>query len=105
MLGMGQDQRGVEILRTEKIVTLRSVRPAEPSPVEKVLQRLRRAPRPDGMLQCNRCGGRTVLNTACGVIVKNGRRHPGTKIDTEMCANCWKQGILSPMQPKLQAVD
>jgi hypothetical protein len=56
-------------------------------------------PKPDGILQCNRCGGRTVLNTENGVLVKDGRRQHGTKIDTDVCADCYKRGVIVPMQP------
>jgi hypothetical protein len=81
---------------------LHLVPPSEPSAKDKILQRIKAAPKPDGLLQCNRCGGRTVLNTEAGVVVKNGRRQRGTKIDTDVCANCWKQGIAVPMQPALK---
>jgi hypothetical protein len=76
---------------------LRLVPPAEPEPKEKVRQRIRAMPRPDGMLQCNRCGSRTVLNTENGVVVKNGRRNKGTKIDTDVCADCYRRGVIVPM--------
>ena len=81
---------------------LRVVPPAEPDSNEKVRQRVRAMPKPDGTLQCNRCGGRTVLNTENGVIVKNGRKQRGTKIDTDVCANCWKLGITVPMLTALK---
>lgn len=80
-------------------VTLQLVPPAEPSPRDKVTQRAKAAPRPDGTLQCNRCGSRTVLNTENGVVVKNGRRRAGTKIKQDVCADCDARGIYSPMQP------
>jgi hypothetical protein len=77
------------------------VPPTEPSPKEKVLQRVKAA-RPDGTLQCNRCGSRTVLNTENGVTVKNGRRHKGTKIKEDVCADCDARGIYSSMLPVLK---
>ena len=83
-------------------VPLSLVPPADPDAAEKVRQRVKRATRADGLLQCNRCGGRTVMNTENGVIVKDGRRRPGTKIDTDVCADCWKQGITVQMQPALK---
>ena len=61
-------------------------------------RRVRTVSRPDGVLQCNRCGGRTVLNTENGVVVKRGRRLRGTRVDTDVCANCWTEGITVPMQ-------
>jgi hypothetical protein len=84
---------------------LRLVPPSEPSAKERVLQRVRKTPKPDGTLQCNRCGSRTVLNTENGVAVKNGRRQPGTKIDIDVCADCYKRGIYSPMIPTLKRID
>jgi hypothetical protein len=83
-------------------MALRLVPPTEPTQKERVLQRVRAAPKIDGTLQCNRCGSRTVLNTENGVTVKNGRRKAGTKIDIDVCADCYKRGIYSPMQPVLK---
>lgn len=77
---------------------LRLVPPSEPTPAEKVIQRIKRVQRPDGLLQCNRCGSRTVLNTEAGVIVKDGRRRKGTPIKEDVCADCDARGIYSPMQ-------
>lgn len=78
---------------------LRLIPPGSPTPGEAVQLRVKKQPRPDGVLQCNRCGSRTVLNTENGVQVKSGRRRAGTKIDQDECADCWKQGIHSPMLP------
>lgn len=62
----------------------------EPSPADKVLSRVKRIQRPDGMLQCPRCGSRTVLTARNGVIVKDGRVVArGTTIANEVCADCW----------------
>jgi hypothetical protein len=81
---------------------LQLVPPRAPTPAEEVQLRVKRSARPDGMLQCARCGGRLVLNTESGVTVNNGRRQRGTKIDADECADCWKQGIHSPMQPAVK---
>jgi hypothetical protein len=86
-------------------MALRLVPPTEPTPTERVRRRLRAMPKADGTLQCNRCGSRTVLNTENGVTVKNGRRQPGTKIDIDVCADCYKRGIYSPMIPTLKRID
>ncbi len=56
-------------------------------------------PRPDGMLQCTYCGGRTVITAQNGVIIKNGRRTKGTVIVKDVCADCWKQGRVIAMKP------
>lgn len=82
---------------------LHLVPPAEPAPREKVLGRVKRQERPDGVLQCSRCGCRTVLNTENGVSVKNGRRKAGTKIDIDICAECYKRGIIVPMVTQLKS--
>lgn len=82
---------------------LRLVPPTEPTPVEAAHLRVKKTDRPDGMLQCPKCGSRTVLNTQNGVIVKDGRRRPGTKIDVDECADCWKRGLhVSMLPPKIE---
>ena len=69
---------------------LRLIPPAEPSPAEKVRQRVRKAPKPATMLQCNRCAGREVIETKTGVLFKNGRATGGQK--QLLCARCLAQG-------------
>jgi hypothetical protein len=78
---------------------LKLVPASEPTPAERVTLRVKKMPRPDGLLQCPRCGCRTVLNTQNGVVIKDGRRRPGTKIDEDVCAECWKRGVHSSMLP------
>jgi hypothetical protein len=68
-------------------------------------QRIRDMPRPDGMLQCNRCGGRSILTEVSGAFVRNGRKQGGTVIAKDQCASCWRQGIYSPMLPQVKGVD
>lgn len=65
---------------------------------------MKRFVRPDGMLQCNRCGCRTSLTTVNGVVVVGGRKQFGTVIDKDVCAECWRRGIISPMMPELVPV-
>jgi hypothetical protein len=77
----------------------------KPTAKEQTALRIKRMPRPDGLLQCNRCGSRTVLNTENGVTVKNGRRRAGTKIDKDVCADCYKRGVIVPMQTELKPID
>lgn len=77
------------------------VPPRDPSAAERVRLRLK-AQRIDGMLQCARCGCRTVLNTEAGVLVRNGRRVRGTVIDRDVCAECWRRGAVVPMAPELK---
>lgn len=85
--------------------TLHLVPPAAPTPAEEMRERIKKMPRPDGMLQCKRCGGRLVLNTAAGVVIENGRRKfRGTVIDKDVCGDCWKLGIIVPMVPELKSI-
>jgi hypothetical protein len=75
------------------------VPPSEPTEKEKIYLRLKKMPRPDGMIQCNRCGGRTIMNTVNGAFIKNGRKQGGTKCHKDICYHCHMQGIFSPMMP------
>ena len=75
-----------------------------PGSKQAVIERVKRMPNPDGKWQCNRCGCRTVLRTECGVMTRNGRKQGGTVIDKDVCAECWKQGIDSPMRPEIKKV-
>jgi hypothetical protein len=72
----------------------------ELSPADKVLSRVKKQPRPDGMLQCPRCGSRDVINIRNGVIVKAGRQtFRGTQIVKDACGLCWKKGATIQMVP------
>jgi len=81
---------------------LKIVPPTEPDAKERVRQRIKRMPRPDGMLQCNRCGCRVSLTTVAGAIVKNGRKQGGTVLNKDVCAECWRRGIIVSMLPELK---
>ncbi|MGE8451551.1 MAG: hypothetical protein ACN6OP_13190 [Pseudomonadales bacterium] len=83
---------------------LRLVPPTEPSAAEQVRHRVRRMARPDGTLQCNRCGSRTAVTVVTGAAVKNGRVQGGTVLARYECAECWKRGIYSTMLPELKPV-
>jgi hypothetical protein len=66
------------------------------SPADKVLSRVKKQPRPDGMLQCPRCGSRDVINIRNGVIVKAGRQaFRGTQIVKDADAD--RQGRVRPV--------
>lgn len=82
---------------------LKLVPQSEPSPKEKVLRRVRATANPQGFLQCKRCGGRAVITVLGGATLVNGRVR-GTVIAKHECAECWKQGIYSPMLPELKPV-
>lgn len=71
--------------------------PAEPDPKQAVIERLKGMPRREGIIQCNRCGGRTVMSTWNGSMVKDGRYKAGTLIEDEVCYHCHMQGIWTPM--------
>lgn len=76
---------------------LKLVPKTEPSDKEKALIKMRNRPRPEGMLQCNRCGCRGVLQIKAGVFLKDGKKKGGTVIVKDICAFCWKHGIFSEM--------
>lgn len=80
------------------------VPPVKLSPKQAFIQRIKASPKPGGMWQCNRCGGRLSLTTESGVITKNGRKQGGTVIDKDVCAMCWKQGIHTPMRPEIERI-
>lgn len=83
---------------------LRLVPKTEPDAIERLRQRVRAMPRPEGMIQCPKCGGRTMLTTVNGVEIKDGRKTRGTVIDKDVCADCWKRGVFSPMLPEIKPV-
>jgi len=70
-------------------MTLRLVASREPDPVEKVRMRIGSTPRTPSMLQC-RCGGREVLVTLTGVLLKDGKPSGGTR--QLLCASCFTKG-------------
>ena len=64
--------------------------PAPDTPAEQVRNRVRAMPRPATMIQCHRCGGREVIETKIGVLMKNGKPTGGTK--QLLCVGCLLQG-------------
>jgi len=67
---------------------LRLVPDSEPSPSEKVRQRLK-AQKPPAILQC-RCGCRELIEVKTGLLFKNGKPSGGTK--QYLCAHCLMKG-------------
>ena len=63
---------------------------APDTPAEKVRKRVRAMPKPPTMVQCHRCGGREVIETEIGVLMKNGKPTGGTK--TMICVVCLLRG-------------
>jgi hypothetical protein len=47
-------------------------------------------PKPATMIQCHRCGGREVIETKIGVLMKNGKPTGGTK--QLLCVGCLLRG-------------
>jgi hypothetical protein len=60
------------------------------TPAEGVRKRVRAMPKPATMVQCHRCGGREVLETKIGVLMKNGKPTGGTK--ALLCVCCLLKG-------------
>ena len=76
------------------------VQPAEPDEQQAVIERVKRMHRPLGIVQCNRCGSRTVLTLTAGArIDESGKYHRGTVFRDRVCAECHRQGIFTPMLP------
>lgn len=72
------------------MLRLKLVPATEPSPAEKVRQRVRAMPKPASVLQCNRCGGREMIETKTGMLFKDGKASGGTK--QILCAACLMKG-------------
>lgn len=64
--------------------------PAPETPVEQVRKRVRAMPRPATMIQCHRCGGREVIETKTGMLMKDGKPTGGTK--SLLCVACLLRG-------------
>lgn len=69
---------------------LKLVPAAAASPAEKVRQRVRAMPKPAALLQCNRCGGREMIETKIGMLFSGGQASGGTK--QTLCAACLLKG-------------
>lgn len=83
---------------------LKLVPPSEPAPREKALRRIKTQARPDGAMQCNRCGSRTSLTTVNGAVILNGKKTGGTVINKDVCADCYKRGVIVSMQVQVRAI-
>lgn len=47
-------------------------------------------PKPDYLLQCPRCGGRELIETKIGMVMRNSKPAGGTK--RILCASCLVRG-------------
>ena len=73
----------------------------EPTPAEALLQKVKSIPAPAGMLQCPKCGGRTVMTTTNGArIDENGKYKRGTICDDRVCYHCHMMGVHTSMIPE-----
>ncbi len=81
------------------------VPPAEPDAKTALIERVKARYRPPGMLQCPKCGGRTVMTLVTGSwIDKDGRYRRGTVDEDRICYFCDKKGILTHMMPPVLRV-
>lgn len=64
--------------------------PAPDTPQERLRERLRKSPKPAEMLQCHRCGGREMMETKLGMMLKDGKATGGTK--QILCVGCLLRG-------------
>lgn len=60
------------------------------TPKQRVIDGIRRMPKPPTVLQCPRCGGRDVLELRTGAMVRNRKVVGGTK--QVVCAHCYMKG-------------
>lgn len=80
-------------------MTLRLVPTTEQDAKTAVVERLKDIARPDGMLQCSRCGGRDTLTIRHGDRIVDGKIKAGTVVEKGICPHCWKQGIIVDLIP------
>lgn len=82
-------------------MALKLIPPAEPDEKQAAILRIKQLRRPDGLIQCPRCGSRTVMNTVTGAFYRDGRKQGGTKTDENVCYHCHMKGITTFMIPDL----
>lgn len=64
--------------------------PPPDTPKQRVIDRLKKRAKPANMIQCPRCGGREVLVTLLGAMLKDGKLVGGTK--QIVCGHCYMNG-------------
>ena len=69
-----------------------------------MLERIKARPRADGALQCPRCGCRSMVTETSGAVLKAGKKTGGTVTAKDVCAECYKRGINSPMAPEIKPI-
>lgn len=60
------------------------------SPKQRGRDRIKAMPKPAGMIQCGRCGGREVTETRIGVEISAGKPKGGTR--QLICTGCLMRG-------------
>lgn len=76
------------------------VPPREQTPAEKLQQVVKSLPLPDGVLQCKKCGGTTIMTTTVGAkLDEKGHYKRGTVWHDRVCYQCHMQGVHSFMLP------
>jgi hypothetical protein len=85
-------------------MALTLVPPAELTPKQAVIERIKKMPRPHGILQCPRCGCRTHITVRQNGYIKDGRIIPGAVVDRHICENCYVDGRLriSMLPPEIR---
>lgn len=80
---------------------IRLVPPATPDEKQAVIERVKKMPRAPGIIQCNRCGSRSIMTVVNGSwIDSKGQYHRGTVCEDRVCYDCHKRGIWSQMIPE-----
>ena len=46
-----------------------------------------------------------MVTETAGAFVKNGKKQGGKITAKDVCAECYKRGIHSPMMPELKSID
>lgn len=80
-------------------MTLKLVPPTVPDAKTALVERIKEIARPDGMVQCSRCGGRDTLMIRHGDRIVGGKIKAGTVVEKGICPHCWKQGIIVDLIP------
>lgn len=79
---------------------LRLVPKTDPDARQAVRERIKRMARPDGVIQCPRCGGRSMMTVTHGARIVKGRKTGGEVVAKDVCADCWKRGDTVQMIPE-----
>lgn len=80
------------------------VPPSPPDAKTALVERIKDIARPDGMVQCPKCGGRDTLTIRNGDRIEDGKVKAGTVVEKGICPHCWKRGVivdLIPPKPKI----